>query len=427
MEIKALTLVAQASSEVPIGAIVAIGVFVLLIALFAVAWVRKRKRGLEEAEEGRETGERPATGEEELAEEEEAPTPKSAKLAPAPAEQPVVVPRDGAPVAPKDVHPEGVAVEDKAAAPVFVLGEARSMHEGLEKTAREGFVARLGKLFRGKEIDASLVAEVEEVMFTSDVGVQTAQRLLDGMRAALSRRELSDEKSVWGYLRKETKAILDEAAQKLPERPTEGPGPRVIMVIGVNGTGKTTSIGKLAARYKAEGRRILLAAGDTFRAAAVEQLEVWARRVEVDIHKGKERADPASVVFDAVERAKAEGHDLVIVDTAGRLHTQVNLMEELKKVHRVIGKAAEGAPHEVLLVLDATTGQNAIQQAQIFGGAVQVTGITLTKLDGTAKGGVVIGICDQLDIPIRWVGVGERVQDLRRFDSGDFVAALYGG
>ncbi len=386
---------ASGAEPVPLGTALFVGVGVLLFALFVFAWLRERRRSDDE-HEPESSAPTPAELEEELAEElaEEAPP----------------VPRD---------KPAPVA-------PVFDLGEARSMREGLARTHEEGFVSRLGRLFRGKQIDAALLDEVEEVMFTSDIGVATSQKLLEGMRAALGRKQLEDGDAVWRYLRSETRRILDAAALARPPVEPEGEGPEVIMVIGVNGSGKTTTIGKLAARHRANGRRVLLAAGDTFRAAAVEQLQVWARRVGVDVHAGGEGADPASVVFDAIERAKAEGHDLVIADTAGRLHTQVNLMEELKKVHRVIGKARPGGPHEVLLVLDATTGQNAIQQAQIFGESVTLSGIVLTKLDGTAKGGVIIGICDHLGIPIRFVGVGERVQDMRPFDSAEFVEALYG-
>ncbi len=390
---------AAPAEGIPLGAIVFLSAFVLLIALFVFAWVRKRRRG-DEVDE------------------------LPAKPAKAPEKKEIEQPIAEALEKPEPAEPEKPEPEVPEK-PVFELGEARSMREGLAKTHEEGFVSRLGKLFRGKQIDESILDDVEEVMFTSDIGVNTSQRLLEGMRGALGRKELGDSESVWRYLRDETRTILDKAKDGSPSVRPQGAGPEVIMVIGVNGSGKTTTIGKLAARYKAEGRRVLLAAGDTFRAAAVEQLEVWARRVGVEVHSGREGADPASVVFDAIEHATAEGHDLVIADTAGRLHTQKNLMGELVKVHRVIGKAREGGPHEVLLVLDATTGQNAIQQAQIFGEAVNVTGIVLTKLDGTAKGGVIIGICDHLGTPIRFVGVGERVQDMRPFDSGEFVEALY--
>ena len=395
-----------AANEVPVGGLIAVVLFVLLFVLFVVAWVRKRRR------EG--LGSREAAPEE-AAEEPEEPAP------------PPVTPRKKKEKKEKKAPaPAPAVVEEAPAFPTFELGEARSMRVGLERTQKEGFVSRLGRLFRGKQIDESLLEQVEEVMFTSDIGVRTSQRLLQGMRDALGRKDLRDDKAVWRYLEKETKAILDGVTETSSRDEKTPEPPEVVMVIGVNGTGKTTSIGKLAARRRSRGQKVLLAAGDTFRAAAVEQLAVWAGRVGADIHRGKDSADPASVVFDAVKRGRLEGYDVVIVDTAGRLHTQVNLMEELSKVHRVIGKAHDGAPHEVLLVLDATMGQNAIQQAEMFRTAVEVTGIVLTKLDGTAKGGVVIGIGDQLRLPIRWVGVGERVQDMRPFDSGEFVAALYG-
>ncbi len=203
--------------------------------------------------------------------------------------------------------------------------------------------------------------------------------------------------------------------------------PFVILVIGVNGSGKTTTIGKLAAQLKGQGKSVLMAAGDTFRAAATEQLEVWGKRVDAPVVRGKEGADPSSVIFEGVKRGQAEGMDVVIADTAGRLHTKTELMQELQKVRRVVGKAAEGAPHETWLVIDATSGQNAIAQAQIFTQAMSITGIVLTKLDGTAKGGVILGIADQLGIPVRYIGVGERVEDLREFDPEEFVEALFEG
>ena len=303
-----------------------------------------------------------------------------------------------------------------------------SFEKGLAKTTGEGFVSRLGKLFRGKQLDESLLDQVEEVLYTADLGVKTTEALLEGLRGALSRKELASADTVWDTLRARTLRMLEEANRDGgPLTVPDAPRPYVVLVIGVNGTGKTTSIGKIASRLKREGHKVLLAAGDTFRAAAVEQLEVWARRVDVELWKGLEGADPSSVIFDAVEHARKNGHDVVLADTAGRLHTHSGLVDELKKVHRVTGKAMQGAPHEVILVLDSTMGQNAMQQARLFRDAVPVTGLILTKLDGTAKGGVVIGICDELGLPIRFIGVGERVQDLRPFDSVEFVDALFGG
>jgi len=300
----------------------------------------------------------------------------------------------------------------------------RTLKDGLGRTRKEGFIARLGSLFAGKQIDQDVLEEVEHVLFTSDIGVKTANRLIEAVKEALSKKELKDEGKVWEVLRAEATKILGQASGRPVGTPKPGE-PFVTMVLGVNGTGKTTSIGKLAHKLLGEGRKVTLVAGDTFRAAATEQLEHWGRRVGAPVVAGKEGADPASVVFDGVKKGLEDQSEFVLVDTAGRLHTNVNLMEELKKVRRVMGRAIEGAPHEVLMVLDATTGQNAIQQAKMFGDATDVTGIILTKLDGTAKGGVVLGVCDELKLPIKWVGVGERVADLRPFDAREFVDELF--
>jgi fused signal recognition particle receptor len=288
---------------------------------------------------------------------------------------------------------------------------------------RAGWVSRLGQLFVGKrEIDPTLVEEIEKVLLSADIGVRTSQKLLDEIRASLGRRELADPTAVWTHLRKRSIEFLRVDAPKIDFASAK---PFVLLTIGVNGSGKTTTIGKLASKLKAEGKSVLLAAGDTFRAAATEQLEVWGSRVGAPVVRGKEGSDPSSVIFEGVKRATKEGFDVVIADTAGRLHTKANLMEELQKVRRVVGKALEGAPHETWLVIDATSGQNAIAQAQIFTQAMSVTGIVLTKLDGTAKGGVILGIADQLGIPVRYIGIGERVEDLREFDSEEFVEALF--
>jgi fused signal recognition particle receptor len=284
-------------------------------------------------------------------------------------------------------------------------------------------VSRLGQLFAGKrELDPSLVEEIEKVLLTADIGVRTSQKLLEEIRASLGKRELADPKAVWDYLRKRSIEFLRVEAPNVDFTRAK---PFVLLAIGVNGSGKTTTIGKLASKLKADGRSVMLAAGDTFRAAAAEQLEVWGARVGAPVVRGKEASDPSSVIFDGIKRAASEGMDVVIADTAGRLHTKTNLMEELQKVRRVAGKAFEGAPHETWLVIDATSGQNAIAQAQIFTQAMAVTGIVLTKLDGTAKGGVILGIADQLGIPVRYIGVGERVEDLREFDAEEFVEALF--
>ena len=325
--------------------------------------------------------------------------------------------------------------EDEAiepAAPVALPRVARNaaaeqrayLETGLAKTRSEGFIARLGKLFAGKQLDENLLAEVEEVLFRADLGVKTAESLLRALKSASSRKELTDAQHVWAVLRQKSLDVLksvDSGGLKL----RAAQGPAVLMVVGVNGSGKTTTIGKLAHRYAGEGRKVLVAAGDTFRAAAVDQLEVWCQRADVPLFRGKDGADPASVCFGAIEKAKNEGFDLVIVDTAGRLHTNHGLMEELAKVGRVAAKAQPGAPHEVLLVLDATMGQNAVKQAELFRESVAVTGIALTKLDGTAKGGVVLAIAETLSLPVKLVGVGEKMQDLRDFDADLFIETLF--
>ena len=299
----------------------------------------------------------------------------------------------------------------------------RTLAAGLERTRGEGFMARLNGLFsRGAAVDDGVLAQLEEILFTADIGVRTASELVDTARDRLKTRELGDVGRVKGLIRSEVERMVT-----LPRPPSlQGGGPpHVTMVVGVNGAGKTTTIGKLAAKLTRDGKKVVIAAGDTFRAAASEQLDVWADRAGAVLVRGPDGSDPGAVVFDAVKRALADGADAVLVDTAGRLHTKTPLMEELKKVKRVLDKALPGAPHEVLLVLDATVGQNAIAQAKQFQEAVGVTGIALTKLDGTAKGGVVIGISDELKIPVTWVGVGEKIVDLRPFDPHEFVEALF--
>ena len=301
--------------------------------------------------------------------------------------------------------------------------EVSALAPGLARTRSSGFIARLGELFSGrKELDPSIVDEIEKVLLTADIGVKTSQKLLEEIRSSLSRRELKDPDAVWAFLRQRSAEMLSLPA---PELDFSSAKPFVLLVIGVNGSGKTTTIGKLAAKLAGDGKRVLLAAGDTFRAAAAEQLEIWAGRTGATIVRGKEGADPSSVIFDGVKRAATESFDVAIADTAGRLHTKVDLMQELQKVRRTLAKAAPGAPHETWLVIDSTSGQNAIAQAQIFTEAMAVSGIVLTKLDGTAKGGVILGIADQLKIPVRYVGVGETVDDLRRFDPEEFVEALF--
>jgi fused signal recognition particle receptor len=303
--------------------------------------------------------------------------------------------------------------------------QVAALKKGLAST-RGGFIARLARIFGGKkEIDPALLDQIQEVLITADIGVRTSEKMLAALRDRQSKAELSGEDAVWDSIREEARTILGSSSGGIRLPSAAGRGPATILVVGVNGVGKTTTIGKLAARLKEQGKRVVLAAGDTFRAAAVLQLEVWARRVQCEVVKGKDRADPSSVIFEAIKKAQTEGADVVIADTAGRLHTKSNLMEELKKVVRTAEKVLERPVDEILLVLDSTTGQNAIQQAQLFRDAIPISGIVLTKLDGTAKGGVVLGIADEHRIPVRFVGIGERVEDLREFDPDAFVQALF--
>jgi fused signal recognition particle receptor len=305
--------------------------------------------------------------------------------------------------------------------PVVSKKDVAGLRKGLAAT-RGGFMARLKALFVGKkEIDPAILEQLEEVMLTSDVGVKTTQAILERLRDQMNKKELSDTDAVWAALRAEATRILS-----LPVPKTTSKKPFVVLMVGVNGVGKTTTIGKLATKWNADGKKVMLAAGDTFRAAAVQQLEVWGKRVGAEVVKGKEGADPGAVAFEATKKAQDGAADVLLVDTAGRLHTKVNLMDEIKKVKRTITKAFDGAPHETLLVIDATTGQNALTQAALFKEALELTGLILTKLDGTAKGGVVLGVCDELKVPVRYIGLGERAEDLREFVAVDFVEALFG-
>lgn len=301
--------------------------------------------------------------------------------------------------------------------------KVRTLREGLSQTRNKGFVARLGELF-SRKLEDDIVEEVEEVLFTADIGVNTSQHLLETVEKSLGRKELKDADKVWEAVREEVRGILMQAEEPL-EITEASPKPFSILVVGVNGSGKTTTIGKLAAKLSEEGKKVLLVAGDTFRAAAIEQLMEWGERTGCEVHSGAQGADPSSVIFDGLKRGEAEGFDVVLADTAGRLHNKKGLVEELKKVVRVAGKALDGAPHRILLVLDATNGQNALMQAKEFREAVSYTGIVMTKLDGTAKGGVLIGICDELKTPVHFIGIGEMVDDLRPFRAEEFVDALF--
>jgi fused signal recognition particle receptor len=299
--------------------------------------------------------------------------------------------------------------------------DVAALRKGLTST-RGGFIARLSRLFSGKrEFEPAMLEQIEEVLITADIGMKTTQRILDKLRDRMGKRELTDEDRVWSAIREEARAILAESrgSLKLSKKPA------VILVIGVNGVGKTTTTGKLGSRLSAQGKKVLLVAADTFRAAAVLQLEVWGKRIGCNVARGKDHADPSSVVFDAIKQAEVDGIDVVLIDTAGRLHTKAPLMEELRKIGRTVEKAIGRPADEVLLVLDSTNGQNALSQASLFKEALTVSGIALTKLDGTAKGGVVLGIVDEQRLPIRYIGIGERVEDLREFEPDSFVAALF--
>ena len=301
-------------------------------------------------------------------------------------------------------------------------GFFQRLKEGLSKT-HQGMASKIDVLISGqKKIDDRLLEELKEILITSDIGVKTTQELLDKVTERVKRKELEDADHLKKALQEEMFLVLRQ--QEKPLDPSLA-RPFVIMVIGVNGTGKTTTISKMARKFKSLGKSVLLVAADTFRAAAIEQLEIWGQRVGCEVIKHQSGSDPSAVVFDALKAGKARGSEVIIVDTAGRLHTKVNLMEELKKVKRVMARELPNSPHEILLVLDATTGQNAISQAQMFAKELGVTGIALTKLDGTAKGGILIGISHELKIPIRYIGIGEKAEDLREFSARDFVDAIF--
>ncbi|MEL7697537.1 MULTISPECIES: signal recognition particle-docking protein FtsY [Pantoea] len=328
-----------------------------------------------------------------------------------------------------DVVPDTVSDLPLAAAPIITQEQ--------ERPSKEGFFARLKRslvktrqnlgsgfisLFRGKKIDDDLFDELEEQLLIADVGVDTTRRIITHLTQQANRKQLRDAEALYGLLKAEMASILAKVDAPLD---VSGKTPFVILMVGVNGVGKTTTIGKLARQYQAEGKSVMLAAGDTFRAAAVEQLQVWGQRNNIPVIAQHTGADSASVIFDAIQAAKSRGVDVLIADTAGRLQNKSHLMEELKKITRVMKKLDEDAPHEVMLTLDASTGQNAVSQARLFHEAVGLTGIALTKLDGTAKGGVIFSVADQFGIPIRYIGVGEGIEDLRPFKAEDFIEALF--
>ncbi|CAM2898689.1 signal recognition particle-docking protein FtsY [Paenibacillus sediminis] len=301
----------------------------------------------------------------------------------------------------------------------------KQFKDGLEKT-RKGFVEKVTDLIsRRKKIDEEFYEELEEILIGADVGVNTVMNIIDDLRAEVKKQKIEDAADLQPILSEKLVELLrgdeDNSLHMNPD------GITVILFVGVNGVGKTTTIGKLAHRFKQEGKKVLMAAGDTFRAGAIEQLEVWGQRVGVEVIKQQAGSDPAAVMYDAVQAAKQRGADVLLCDTAGRLQNKSNLMEELNKIYRVIKREIPGAPHEVLMVLDATTGQNALSQAKLFGEKSGVTGLVLTKLDGTAKGGIVVAIRQELNLPVKLVGLGEKIDDLQTFDSEQFVHALFAG
>jgi fused signal recognition particle receptor len=301
----------------------------------------------------------------------------------------------------------------------------KQFKDGLEKT-RKGFVEKVTDLMiRRKKIDEEFYEELEEILIGADVGVNTVMNLIEDLRAEVKKRKIEDAAELQPVLsEKLTDLLRGEQNNELKMNPD---GITVILFVGVNGVGKTTTIGKLAHRFKQQGKKVIMAAGDTFRAGAIEQLEVWGQRAGVDVIKQQSGSDPAAVMYDAVQAAKQRGADVLLCDTAGRLQNKTNLMDELNKIYRVIQREIPSAPHEVLMVLDATTGQNALNQAKLFGEKSGVTGLVLTKLDGTAKGGIVVAIRQELDLPVKLVGLGEKIDDLQEFDSEQFVHALFAG
>lgn len=340
----------------------------------------------------------------------------------------------------EELEAQALAAEAAEEAVIVVPVEEQAEEEIVqeqEKPTKEGFFARLKRsllktkenlgsgfisLFRGKKIDDDLFEELEEQLLIADVGVETTRKIIAKLTEGASRKQLRDAEALYGLLKDEMGEILAKVDEPLN---IEGKTPFVILMVGVNGVGKTTTIGKLARQFEQQGKSVMLAAGDTFRAAAVEQLQVWGQRNNIPVIAQHTGADSASVIFDAIQAAKSRNVDVLIADTAGRLQNKSHLMEELKKIVRVMKKLDEDAPHEIMLTIDASTGQNAISQAKLFHEAVGLTGITLTKLDGTAKGGVIFSVADQFGIPIRYIGVGERIEDLRPFKADDFIEALF--
>ena len=383
-----------------------------------MSWFRKNKNKKEKPGDGAAAGlpsseelENPQLPEIEqpLSDETDGPQPRQIEVEETGTGQPTAT--DPSPTPEADAEPLTDPKQEKA-------GYFKRLRKRLSKT-RNSLSSGFDRVFAGKKkIDGDVLEQLEELLITSDIGVQTTMALIE----RLSKAKVADVSEVKQILKDEILSILGSQAPVADEAQTK---PHVVLVVGVNGVGKTTTIGKIAASARASGKKVLIGAADTFRAAAVEQLAIWAERADAEFVRHRENADPAAVAFDAVSAATARGCDIVLIDTAGRLHTKVNLMEELKKIKRAVSKQLEGAPHEILLVLDATTGQNALSQAQLFDEALDLTGLALTKLDGTAKGGIVISICSSLNIPLQYIGVGEQIDDLRLFDAEQFIDALF--
>jgi len=315
--------------------------------------------------------------------------------------------------------PEAVQEKEVEEPPLSWLERVRV---GLQKT-REGFVKKIKNLVFGKvKIDANLLEEIERILFEADIGVKNVQELLDHLHKRVETEEIKDSNLIFQILRDDLKKRLT----KFSVEPNFNPnGMTVFLIIGVNGVGKTTTIAKLAKKYVKEGKKVILAAGDTFRAAAIDQLAIWGERAGAEVIKGKEGGDPGALVFDAIHAGKKRGADLLIIDTAGRMHVKTNLMDELKKIKKITEKETDGGPHEIFLVIDSTTGQNAVQQAKLFNEALPISGIILTKLDGTAKGGVIFSVQENLDVPVKFIGIGEKMGDLLPFDPEKFLEALF--
>ncbi|MFO8058441.1 MAG: signal recognition particle-docking protein FtsY [bacterium] len=422
--------------DVPNYAWLATGLGLLVLVLYLVL-VFSRTRDLKQ-EEVQEEGTLPAEPEAGAETTDEEPAAAEAAKAEVPAPEPVETPPPSKPATESPPEPEAPEETPAPEAPAAEVPADKLPPEEVEVEPPEGWFQRLkkglsktqGKLSQGLsrllsgKVSEDTLEELEELLVSSDLGVKTSMSLLERLETAIKEEGLEEGEQVRQWLKDHIREILEQVEEPLLI-PADREGPYVIMVTGVNGTGKTTTIGKLAMHLGSQGKSVIIGAADTFRAAAVEQLEVWGQRAGAPVIKHQEGADPGAVAFDTVQAAQARKADVAIIDTAGRLHTKSNLMDELKKVKRVAGKECEGAPHEILLVLDATTGQNAVQQARMFNQALELSGLIMTKLDGTAKGGILVAISDEFKIPVRYIGVGEKIYDLQPFRAKEFVDAIF--